>query len=98
MIEFNISSQQTKTLSLINFQQNSDAYYNILVYRLDSVSNLYSPISVMNKEVLVATYNPNKRELQVQYSSSAILNQTLTDFPNENFINIRPIYFDVPLL
>ena len=52
----------------------------------------------MNKEVLVATYNQNKREVQVQHSSSTIINQTLNDFPNGNFINIRPIYFDVPLL
>ena len=52
----------------------------------------------MSKEVLVATYNQNKRELQVQQSSAAILNQALIDFTNDNYINIRPIYYDVPLL
>ena len=72
-----------------------EAYYNIIVYRIDSSENKTIPIPVKNKELLIAKYNKANRELKFQ-SENQYKSELETMDLNQS-INIEPLYYDVPL-
>lgn len=79
VVEFVVDANLIRTVQILNLQQEDEAYYSLNVYRLEErmvtktlennetvqvQETVEVPISILNKELLIATYNPSHRELE----------------------------------
>lgn len=109
LIEFVVNASVIKTVQIINFQLEHEAYYSLNVYRIEEkIVNETQPdlslkevnvttevpISVLSKEVLIATYNPSYRELEYATTQEIPTDLSTLDMTRTN--DITPVFYYEP--
>ena len=63
LITFEIDPYRVHTLSIGNSHNQLKGYWGIQIFRKDKTTGTFTPISVNDREVFLATYDPHKIDL-----------------------------------